>query len=128
MFFADQISMPTSFKSSCTDIAACGSQCPQSSELFGDVATLGKRYEGLVQLHIEVLTSNLTLQVTRDAAERDEEDRQRFQWIVGVGYRANQLVFVDESAADRRTTRRGFAWSPIGNRARIRDPLNRGLR
>ncbi|CAE7127108.1 unnamed protein product, partial [Rhizoctonia solani] len=55
--------------------------------------------------------------VTRHAAERDEMDRAMFQWIVGTYYRADQLVCVDESACDRRASRRRYAWSYHGERA-----------
>ena len=41
-------------------------------------------------------------QVTRPAIERDEEDRAQYQFIIGSHYEPEQLVFVDESAFDRR--------------------------
>jgi len=66
--------------------------------------------------------------VTRPAVERDEVDRAEYQLIIGTYYEAEQLVFVDESAFDRRTTRRTYAWAPIGTRARRRDFFIRGKR
>jgi hypothetical protein len=65
-------------------------------------------------------------QVTRRAAERDEEDRRLYQWVIGTGYRAEQTVFVDESACDQRTPRRRYAWAYVGNRSAIRDSFHRG--
>ncbi|KAF8601490.1 hypothetical protein BDV93DRAFT_445584 [Ceratobasidium sp. AG-I] len=64
----------------------------------------------------------------RPARERDEHDRNLFQWLVGTYYDARHLVFVDESAYDRWTTRREYAWAPSGDRARRRDFFVRGTR
>jgi hypothetical protein len=43
-------------------------------------------------------------------------------------YSADQLVFVDESAVDRRTTYRGRAWSIVGTRAQRKAFFVRGRR
>ena len=67
-------------------------------------------------------------QVTRPAIERDEEDRAQYQFIIGSHYEPEQLVFVDESAFDRRVSRRSFAWAPLGCRARRRGFFIRGKR
>lgn len=48
--------------------------------------------------------------------------------IIGEHYEANQLVFCDESAFNRISMRRPFAWSRIGTRARRRDFFVRGTR
>ena len=48
--------------------------------------------------------------------------------VIGEHYEARQLVFVDESATDRRTARRGYGWAPTGTRARRRDFFVRGKR
>ncbi|CAE6482577.1 unnamed protein product [Rhizoctonia solani] len=64
--------------------------------------------------------------ISRHAMQRDEADRTQFQFIVGMFYRADQFVCVDESACDRRTTRRRYAWSYVGSRALVRDSFSRG--
>ena len=51
--------------------------------------------------------------MTRIAAERSAE--KRLDYITRISqYQANQLVFVDESSVDRRTTYRGRAWAIRG--------------
>jgi hypothetical protein len=54
--------------------------------------------------------------MTKEARERCEEKRARFVAQIGM-YRPDQLVFIDESAFDRRTTYRGRAWALRGKRA-----------
>ena len=47
------------------------------------------------------------------AAQRNPELRD--DWIRKLaGYMANQLIFVDESAANERTGDRKYGWAPIG--------------
>ena len=65
-------------------------------------------------------------QVTRPAIERDEEDCAWYQFIIGSHYEPEQLVFVDESAFDRRVSSRSFAWALSGCRARRWDVFIRG--
>ncbi|KAI5994818.1 hypothetical protein EDD15DRAFT_2431341, partial [Pisolithus albus] len=48
--------------------------------------------------------------ITRVSAERSAAKRAEYVTRIGA-YRAEQLVFVDESSIDRRTTYRGHAWS-----------------
>lgn len=48
--------------------------------------------------------------------ERNAQARAEFGARIGE-YRPDQLVFVDESAVDRRTTYRGYAWSMRGHQA-----------
>ncbi|KAJ2932941.1 hypothetical protein H1R20_g4170, partial [Candolleomyces eurysporus] len=67
-------------------------------------------------------------QVSRAALERNEELREEYQILIAENYRPEQLVFVDESACNRNTTKRKFAWSPIGTRARRHDYFIRGQR
>lgn len=43
-------------------------------------------------------------------------------------YSAEQLVFVDESAVDRRTPHRRYGWAPSGERAEMHDHFVRGGR
>jgi hypothetical protein len=66
--------------------------------------------------------------VSRVALERNEDLRDRYQMFIAKNFRPDQLVFVDESASNRITTRRGMAWSPIGTRARRHDYFVRGQR
>ncbi|KIK24914.1 hypothetical protein PISMIDRAFT_97722, partial [Pisolithus microcarpus 441] len=54
--------------------------------------------------------------ITRVSAERSAV--KRIEYLARIGaYRAEQLVFVDESSADRPTTYRGRAWSIRGAKA-----------
>ena len=57
-----------------------------------------------------------SIQVTRTAAERSAEKRLKYIDRISK-YKAEQLVFVDESSVDRRTTYRGRAWSIRGTQA-----------
>jgi transposase len=49
--------------------------------------------------------------------ERNEVKRARFLYEIGLFYLPEQLVFVDESSCDRRTTYRKKAWAIRGQRA-----------
>ena len=52
----------------------------------------------------------------REAAQHSEVLRD--QWIVRLsGWTADQLVFIDESAANKRSADRKYGWSPIGQKA-----------
>ncbi|KZP31943.1 hypothetical protein FIBSPDRAFT_723707, partial [Athelia psychrophila] len=55
------------------------------------------------------------------AQERDERQRDAYQLYLGPNFRADQLVFVDESGVNHVTSKRAYAWSPVGTRARHRD-------
>ncbi|KAJ7115757.1 hypothetical protein C8R44DRAFT_586501, partial [Mycena epipterygia] len=48
--------------------------------------------------------------ITCKAIERSVRKRAKYTFKVGCRYSSEQLVFVDESAADRCTTYRGYAW------------------
>jgi Fe2+ or Zn2+ uptake regulation protein len=62
------------------------------------------------------------------ASERVEDNRARFQIEVSENYHPEQLVFVDECAVNRLTTRRPRGWAPIGCRSRRRDFFIHGTR
>jgi transposase len=65
--------------------------------------------------------------ITRVAAERSGQ--KRLEYIARIGkYSADQLVFVDESSVDRRTTYRGHAWSIRGTKAQRKAFFVRGRR
>lgn len=49
--------------------------------------------------------------------ERSELLRAQYLARMGTRYSTEQLVFVDESAADRRVFHRGQAWALEGSRA-----------
>jgi DDE superfamily endonuclease len=55
--------------------------------------------------------------LTRKAIERNAEKRALFVYHIGIHFTPEQLVFVDESACDRRTAYRGKAWAFRGQRA-----------
>lgn len=66
-------------------------------------------------------------QVSRVAAERSAQ--KRLEYVTRIGeYQAEQLVFVDESSVDRRTTYRGRAWSIRGTKAQRKAFFVRGRR
>ena len=67
------------------------------------------------------------MQVTRIASERSTWKRLEYMSRIGE-YEAHQLVFVDESSVDRRTTYRGRAWSIRGTRAQRKAFFVRGRR
>jgi len=58
-----------------------------------------------------------SLQLTRTAAERDEERRFEFRIHMILNYTSDQLVFVDESSFDRRNIVRTHGYSASGRRA-----------
>ena len=64
----------------------------------------------------EILRNNCW-QLTREAIEWSVELRTQFTIKIASNYASDQLVFVDESAADRRTTYRGYAWAFKGRQA-----------
>jgi len=65
--------------------------------------------------------------ITRVAAERSA--RKRLEYLARIGqYQAGQLVFVDESSVDHRTTYRGRAWSIKGTKAQRNAFFVRGQR
>jgi hypothetical protein len=66
-------------------------------------------------------------QITKVAAERSIVEREKYLDRV-CHYRAEQLVFVDESSVDRRTTYRGRAWSIVGTKAQRKAFFLRGRR
>ena len=55
--------------------------------------------------------------LTRSAIERSARKRAEFIYKVGLHYTPEQLVFVDESSCDRRTSYWGRAWAIRGQRA-----------
>jgi hypothetical protein len=59
--------------------------------------------------------------------ERNAQARAEFAARIGE-YGPDQLVFVDESAVDRRTTYRGYAWSLKGRQANRKAFFCRGRR
>ena len=66
-------------------------------------------------------------QLSRVAIERSAEKRAEFGVRIGT-YEAEQLIFVDESAVDRRTTYRGRAWAIRGSKATRKAFFVRGKR
>jgi hypothetical protein len=66
--------------------------------------------------------------ISVSALERNEDIRCEYLLTVGLGFSAEQLVFVDESACNRITTRRRCAWSPVGSCARRHNYFVRGKR
>ena len=67
------------------------------------------------------------LQLSRIAIECSAEKQSEFAAHIGT-YEADQLVFVDESAVDRRTTYPGRAWAIRGRKATRKAFFCRGRR
>jgi hypothetical protein len=63
--------------------------------------------------------------MTRIAIERSAEKRLEYNARIGQ-YEAQQLIFVNESAVDRRTSYRGYAWSIHGTQAQRKAFFVRG--
>ncbi|KIL55693.1 hypothetical protein M378DRAFT_17709 [Amanita muscaria Koide BX008] len=73
--------------------------------------------------------SGFTLKkLTRQALERSAIKRARFRYQCGRQYTPEQIVFVDESSFDRRTSLRGRAWALRGQRAVRKSFFVRGKR
>ena len=70
----------------------------------------------------------LHIQCHRIAAERDEEKRRKFRKLIARRYFPEQLVFVDETAVDKRTTHRLHGWALKGQPAHVHAERNRGKR
>lgn len=67
------------------------------------------------------------MQLSRTALERSAEKRAAFAARIGT-YEPNQLVFVDKSSVDQRTTYRGRAWAICGQKATRKAFFCRGRR
>lgn len=67
------------------------------------------------------------MKITKQAQERNETLRSEYMLRM-TKYTAEQLVFVDESACDRRTTYRGVGWALKGERAFQKAVFVRGTR
>ncbi|KAF7343439.1 hypothetical protein MVEN_01776600 [Mycena venus] len=66
--------------------------------------------------------------MTKVAIERSAAKRAKYRYHIGLYYLPHQLVFVDESACDRRTSYRGRAWAFRGYRAVRKTFFIRGKR
>lgn len=66
--------------------------------------------------------------MTKKAKERDAAKRRRYILHIAENYFSNQLVFVDESAVDKRTSIRRFGWGKRGSRVYQSVPFQRGKR
>lgn len=67
-------------------------------------------------------------QLTRAAAERDEEQRQKWREQIQAHLAAEMVVTVDESSKDGRTLCRVYGRAPKGQRAYVSEPFSRGER
>ena len=83
----------------------------------------------IATIHRTLLRRGFTLKKnTFVAKERVEANRLRYMINIAESYHPDQLVFVDESAMNRLTTRRSRGWAPVGCRSRRRDFFIRGKR
>jgi len=53
--------------------------------------------------------------VSVSAFKQNEDIHCQYLLCVGFGFSVEQLVFVNESACNRITTRQWCAWAPVGN-------------
>lgn len=65
-------------------------------------------------------------QLSKKAIERLEFKRSAYCVLIGELYSREQLVFVDESAMDRRLTYRTHGWAMKGKRASKKGHFKRG--
>ena len=68
------------------------------------------------------------MQITKVAKERSVQKRTDYVHCIASKYIAEQLVFVDESSFDRRTTYRRQGWALQGQRAIRKTFFLRGKR
>jgi len=60
---------------------------------------------------------------------REQDEQLRGEYLARIQqYHPRQLVFVDKSSCDRRTSRRAYGWAPLGTRSRRREFFVRGAR
>jgi hypothetical protein len=64
--------------------------------------------------------------LSKHAIERDEEKRKNFYAYMMENFQPEQLVFVDESAVDKRITSRNRGWAESGRRAVLKTDFVRG--
>ncbi|KAJ6472760.1 hypothetical protein C8R47DRAFT_1076912 [Mycena vitilis] len=96
--------------------AICGAEISQAT-IWRTLRRKGYRMKKVDLLLSYPVWHLKNLQITRKAIERSVEKRAAFTVRMGLRYVSNQLVCVDESSADRRTTYRGYAWAFGGSRA-----------
>ncbi|TPX50395.1 hypothetical protein CcCBS67573_g10096 [Chytriomyces confervae] len=65
------------------------------------------------------------LRLTKKAVECNEHERLKFLLFIGQ-FEAEQLVFADESAVNRKTLERNWGWNYVGRRAAHHAPFVRG--
>ncbi|KAF7372167.1 hypothetical protein MVEN_00075800 [Mycena venus] len=68
------------------------------------------------------------MKMTKVAIERSAAKRAKYRYHIELYYLPHQLVFVDQSACDRRTSYRGRAWEFRGYRAARKAFFIRGKR
>ncbi|KAF7337735.1 DDE family endonuclease [Mycena sanguinolenta] len=114
LFPLDTLAAYTGFLHGCLDLS-----CDQYlDELQQTLAETCGRYVSLSTIWRALKRSGYTMmKLTRKAIERSALKRARYTFHVGLYYLPYQLVFVDESSCDRRTSYRGKAWAIIGQRA-----------
>jgi hypothetical protein len=85
---------------------------------------------GLTRMHLHWLPQSSILttliqQLSKPAAERCEDVRQQFSFIIGAET-PESLLFLDESAVDLRMTYRQMGWSRKGCKAKKSSNFVRG--
>lgn len=69
---------------------------------------------------------NFLVQLAKRAIERDENKRRRYFELMTDNFEPEQLVFVDESAVDKRVAWRQRGYSRKGTRAVKKTDFKRG--
>ena len=101
-----------------------------AKQLYKELLTAEVLQEGRCTFGLISLTANLRrhLQVTSPAIKRYEDKCAEYQIKVADEYLPEQLVFVNESACNRNTTKHEYAWAPINGWARRHDYFVQGKR
>src|SRR6266516_5043745 len=87
------------------------------------------QYYGLKTLLSRLLKNfNITRKkLTKKAIQANEE--LRMAWLASIGhYRAEQLIFLDETAVNWKSTKRLYGWAHKGKPAIVRERLEKGTR
>ncbi len=107
----------------------CGVQVSEAT-IWRTLNRVGFRLKEVRNQISLLICARLTMrpQITKHAQERNELKRAQYRLTMGENYTPEQLVFVDESACDRRTYLRNRAWALEGLRACRKQYFARGKR
>jgi hypothetical protein len=110
----------------CVPEAYLEEYCAHIYDLFKLTLTKGQlskflKEEGINKKKVHISITHLNMQIQKEARERDPILRGWWLQKLG-GWRAEQLIFLDESGINPRTTDRTDAWSKKGKVVRSKVP------